>query len=98
MMFNPQKYAIPDRRMQPFIDPDEIRACLQNARPDARAVRDTIARSLSRERLSMQETALLLNAEDPELIEEIKECPATQTRNLPIESYCLLLCTSAINV
>ncbi|HQN86774.1 MAG TPA: [FeFe] hydrogenase H-cluster radical SAM maturase HydG [Bacteroidales bacterium] len=73
MMFNPQKYAIPDRRMQPFIDPDEIRACLQNARPDARAVRDTIARSLSRERLSMQETALLLNAEDPELIEEIKE-------------------------
>jgi 2-iminoacetate synthase len=73
MLFNPQRYAIPDQRMQPFIDPDEIRACLQQARPDARAVRDVIARSLSRERLNMRETALLLNAEDPELIEEIKE-------------------------
>ncbi|NLB03393.1 MAG: radical SAM protein, partial [Bacteroidales bacterium] len=73
MLFNPQKYAIPDERMQPFIDPDEIWSCLRTAKPDAKAVRDVIARSLSRQRLSLQETALLLNAEDPELIEEIKE-------------------------
>lgn len=83
MLFHPQSYAIPDLRMQPFIDPDEIRRILRETRPDANAVRAVLDRSLSRQRLSLQETAVLLNAEDPELIHEIKEA----ARQLKQEIY-----------
>lgn len=58
--------------MEPFIDPDEIWDFLNSAKPDRRQVREVIAKSLDKQRLSMAETAVLLNAEDPELIEEIK--------------------------
>jgi 2-iminoacetate synthase len=36
-------------------------------------VREVIQASLDKKRLSLEETAVLLNATDPELIEEIKE-------------------------
>ncbi|HPE33982.1 MAG TPA: [FeFe] hydrogenase H-cluster radical SAM maturase HydG [Bacteroidales bacterium] len=72
MKFNPQKYSIADRRMEPFIDPDEIWGILNNTKPDKQRVRDVIAKSLDKQRLNLEETAVLLNAEDPELIEEIK--------------------------
>lgn len=58
--------------MEPFIDPDEIWDFLNSAKPDRRQVREVIAKSLDKQRLSMAETAVLLNAEDPELVEEIK--------------------------
>lgn len=58
--------------MEPFIDPDEIWDFLNSAKPDRQQVREVIAKSLDKQRLSMAETAVLLNAEDPELIEEIK--------------------------
>jgi 2-iminoacetate synthase len=71
MKFNPEKCVIPDRRMKPFIDSDEIWSFLNNTRPDKIRVREIITKSLSRERLSLEETAVLLNADD-QLAEEIK--------------------------
>jgi 2-iminoacetate synthase len=73
MKFSPEKYRIPDERMKPFIDVEEIQHLLIHAKPDKITVRSIIAKSLDKHRLSMPETAMLLNAEDPELIHEIKE-------------------------
>jgi 2-iminoacetate synthase len=73
MKFIPQKYAIPDVSMQPFIDVKEIEEMLLQPVPDKTYVRDIISKSLDKNRLSLQETAVLLNADTPELIEEIKE-------------------------
>jgi len=71
MKFNPEKLSIPDRRMEPFIDPAEIWSILDNTKADKIRVRELIAKSLSKERLTMAETAALLNAEG-DLVEEIK--------------------------
>ncbi len=73
MKFTPETYAIKDEPMKPFIDPAEIDNMLSNAVPEATEVRKIIARSLSKQRLSMQEVAVLLNTEDPELLQEIKD-------------------------
>jgi 2-iminoacetate synthase len=59
--------------MQPFIDGDEIWDYINNTKPDKQRVREVIQASLDKKRLSLEETAVLLNATDPELIEEIKE-------------------------
>lgn len=72
MKFTPEKCSLPDRRMTPFIDPDEIWGILDRVKPDKQRVREVIARSLDKQRLSLEETAVLINADDPELIEEIK--------------------------
>lgn len=71
MKFNPEKLSIPDRRMEPFIDPGEIWSILENTKADKVRVRELIAKSLAKERLTMAETAALLNAEG-DLVEEIK--------------------------
>jgi 2-iminoacetate synthase len=73
MRFSPEKYRIPDERMKPFIDVEEIQHLLSHAKPDKITVRNIIAKSLDKHRLSMPETAMLLNASDPDLIQEIKE-------------------------
>ena len=73
MIYNPQKYAIPDEPMKPFIDIDEIETILKNTKSDKARVREVIAKSLAKNRLSLEETAVLVNATDPELIEEIKQ-------------------------
>ncbi len=73
MIYYPEKYSIADKRMQPFIDPDEIWGYINNVKADKARVRDVISASLNKKRLSLEETAVLLNATDPELIEEIKE-------------------------
>jgi len=57
--------------MESFIDPAEIWSILNNAKADKVRVRELIAKSLSKERLTMAETAALINAED-DLVEEIK--------------------------
>ena len=67
MIFYPQQYTIPDRPGEPFIDPQEIGNCLaENAAPPLERVREVVAKSLSRERLSLAETAVLLNAQTAE--------------------------------
>jgi len=72
MKFNPEKLNIPDRRMQPFIDPDEIWKLINETRPDRQRVREIIAKSLDKKRLTLEETAALVNCNDPELVAEIK--------------------------
>ncbi|MBE0676072.1 MAG: [FeFe] hydrogenase H-cluster radical SAM maturase HydG [Bacteroidales bacterium] len=72
MKFSPEKLSIPDRRMQPFIDPVEIWNLINGVKPDTARVRQVIAKSLAKNRLTLEETAVLVNTTDPELIEEIK--------------------------
>ncbi|MCA1756609.1 MAG: [FeFe] hydrogenase H-cluster radical SAM maturase HydG [Bacteroidales bacterium] len=73
MKFTPEKLSIRDERMKPFIDPDEIWNIINNTTSDREKVRSVIAKSLDKQRLTLEETAVLVNASDPELIEEIKE-------------------------
>jgi len=72
MIYDPQVYAIEDRAMLPFISEKEIEGILDQAKPTREEVRAIIAKSLNKQRLSMQETAMLVKATDPELVEEIK--------------------------
>ena len=72
MIYDPQIYAIEDKPEVPFISEKEIEGILEGALPEKEVVRNIIAKSLSKKRLSMQETAVLVNATDPGLIEEIK--------------------------
>jgi 2-iminoacetate synthase len=73
MKFTPEKCRIPDQRMKPFIDADEIWDILGTVRPTRERVREVIARSLDKNRLTLEETAVLINATDPGLVEEIKD-------------------------
>jgi 2-iminoacetate synthase len=59
--------------MMPFIDDEELWAYLNaNQTPAPERVREVIAKSLNKERLSLEETAILVNTTDPTLVEEIK--------------------------
>jgi len=73
MIFRPETLAIKDQRMKPFIDPNEIEDLIHHTTSDPLHVRDVIAKSLDKQRLTMKETAVLINADDPGLIAEIKE-------------------------
>ncbi|MDR0364655.1 MAG: [FeFe] hydrogenase H-cluster radical SAM maturase HydG [Bacteroidales bacterium] len=74
MIFKPEICAIPDKRMTPFIDVNEIWSHIsETAKPEASKVREIISKSLNKERLTLHETATLINADTPELIEEIKQ-------------------------
>ena len=74
MIYHPETYAIPDERMKPFIDENEIWDFInKTANPTKERVREIIQKSLDKNRLSLEETATLINATDPELIEEIKK-------------------------
>jgi len=73
MKFYPEQYKIKDQRMKPFIDPEEIWDFINNSKPTKERVREIIAKSLNKERLNLKETAVLINATDPELVEEIKQ-------------------------
>lgn len=60
--------------LQSFIPADEIEHHLESSRsPDRMRVRDVIAKSLDKQRLEPDETAVLINTTDPELVEEIKQ-------------------------
>ncbi len=71
MKFNPEKCSIPDRRMEPFIDPSELWSLINSTPSDKVKVREIIEKSLSKERLTLAETAALINT-DADLTEEIK--------------------------
>lgn len=73
MKFNPEKLKIRDQRMKPFIDSDEIWDIINNTVSTKERVREVIAKSLDKQRLTLAETAVLINATDQELIEEIKQ-------------------------
>ena len=73
MIYDPQNYAIEDKAMVPFISEKEIYDILDAAIPTRDRVREVIAKSLDKKRLTLQETAILVKAEDPDLVQEIKE-------------------------
>ena len=73
MRFSPEKLSIPDQRMKAFIDPVEIWDYISNTKPEKQRVRDVIAKSLDKQRLTLEETAVLVNASGTDLIDEIKE-------------------------
>lgn len=54
-----------------FIDETHLARLIAGKRPDAARVREVIAKSLAKEALSVVETAVLLRADQPELVEEI---------------------------
>ena len=82
MKFTPEKYRIPDEAMKPFIDEDEINIFLKNCIPTKEKVDKIIRKSLSKKRLSLEETAYLVNANDPEMIEAIKEGARTLKKRI----------------
>lgn len=73
MIYQPQHYRIKDEPMKPFIDEQEIWDILEEAKPTREKVLEVINKSLNKNRLSLQETAILINTTDPELVEIIKE-------------------------
>lgn len=82
MKFTPEKYSIADERMKPFIDPIEIWDYLNNTKSSKERVREIIAKSLAKQRLNLEDVACLVNADSPELIEEIKEGAKTLKRTI----------------
>jgi 2-iminoacetate synthase len=73
MIFKPEKLKIRDQRMKPFIDPVEIWDFINYTKASKERIRDIISKSLDKNRLTLEETAVLIKADDPELINEIKE-------------------------
>lgn len=73
MKFTPQTYRIPDVSMQPFLDDDEIWEILNQTEVSLETVKAIVDKSLNKQRLSLSETAILLKAEEPEMIEMIKQ-------------------------
>jgi len=73
MKFTPEKYKIADEKGKPFIDANEIWDFINSSKPTKERVREVIAKSLAKNRLNLEETAVLINADSPELIEEIKK-------------------------
>jgi len=61
------------RDARDFIDDDYLGGLLDGPPADQARVRDVIAKSLAKEALKVEETAVLLKATDPDLIEEIFE-------------------------
>ncbi len=73
MIYSPQQYNISDEAQKPFIDAREIWNLIRNTKSDKILVREIIQKSLDKNRLNLQETAVLLNTTDQGLIEEIKQ-------------------------
>ncbi|HEY9123420.1 MAG TPA: [FeFe] hydrogenase H-cluster radical SAM maturase HydG [Bacteroidales bacterium] len=73
MLYNPQNYKVADKPMEPFIDEQEIWDFIDSSKPDSHKVKDIIAKSLDKHRLTLEETATLINCTEPGLVEQIKE-------------------------
>ena len=64
--------------LESFIPEDEISLWLEKTKkPTAERVREIIQRSLDKNRLMPEEMATLINAESPELVEEILTAPVS---------------------
>lgn len=73
MRFSPEKLNIPDQRIKPFIDPAEIWNLINGIKSDKIRVREVIAKSLEKHRLTLAETATLINSVGTDLFDEIRE-------------------------
>ncbi|MBR4946597.1 MAG: radical SAM protein, partial [Kiritimatiellae bacterium] len=65
-----------------FIDDVKLETMVAGLKEDPEAVRRVIAKSLRKEALSVEETAILLGAESPELVEEIFEAARSLKRDV----------------
>lgn len=65
-----------------FINEDFINGLLAGKRPETSRVREIIAKSLAKEALSVEETAVLLRADTPELNEEIFDTARQLKKNV----------------
>lgn len=71
-MFKPQKYEIEDIAGEPFISVPEIERILsENNNPSLKEVESIVQKSISLQRLSLEEVAVLLNSEGKEAEELI---------------------------
>jgi len=82
MKFTPEIYSIADKAMTPFIDSNEIWDYIYKTTSTKEKVKAIISKSLSKQRLTLEEVAVLINADEPELIEEIKEGAKTLKKNI----------------
>ena len=74
MIFTPEKYKIKDGVGIPFIDIQEIESILENTKnPSDEEIIEIIEKSLNKKRLSLKETAILINADKAHQIELIKD-------------------------
>jgi len=73
MKFNPEKYRIKDEPMKPFIDPNEIWDYINQTGTSENRLDEVINKALSKNRLNLEEVAVLVNAVDAESIEKIKK-------------------------
>lgn len=74
MIFSPEKYIIKDEREKSFINIKEIENYLDITKnPSKDTVLSIIDKSLNKQRLTLKETATLINANTPELINAIKD-------------------------
>jgi len=69
-------------RATDFIDEARLTGLLEIRRPDPARVRDVIAKSLSKQALSVEETAVLIAADSPDLVEEVFETARQLKRNV----------------
>lgn len=68
--------------LKSFIPEDKIFEFLKNKKTDKKQVEDIIAKSLAKNRLNPDEMAILLNADDPEIVEQIKEGARTLKKTI----------------
>ena len=73
MRFAPEKLSIPDQRMKTFIDAEEIWNLVKNTKAERSRVLEIISKSLEKQRLTLEETAVLVNSAGTDLMNEIKE-------------------------
>ena len=90
-------------RGKDFIDEEQIFADIEKYKnPDKQQVRDILQKSLDIKLLSPEETAVLLNVEDPGLLEEMREA-ALQVKKKVYDNrivffaplYCSNLCVNS---
>lgn len=81
MKFTPEKYKIKDEIGKPYIDIPEIEDFLQKTKnPSNENIQFIIEKSLNKNRLTLEETATLINANTAEQIELIKNGARTLKR------------------
>jgi len=65
-----------------FINDNYLEGLVRDTQPDRKQVHDIISKSLSKEHLSVEETAALVKTEDADLVEEIFEAARTLKRTV----------------
>ena len=70
------------KNFKDFINDDAIEKLVKESKSDLKAVREIIAKSMNKEPLTVEETAILLAVEDKELLEEIYDAARTLKKNV----------------